>query len=106
MPRRSKLDPERELIEFLERLPVARIGVNNYTRMDRARDFIATFQSDESGRRVFAQIAAICDPPLGPNDPNLPNKAIWAAAQRHVLAQIMHCFVTPEGEPDDVPEQQ
>lgn len=105
MPR-SKVDPEAELRAFLERLPIAKVGVNNYTAVDRARDFIATFQETESGRRVFAQISAFCDPFVGPNDPLLQQKAIWAAAQRQVLAKIMHAFIVPQGDLTDVSDPQ
>lgn len=99
---RKLLDQDKELVAFLERLGFARIGVNNYTRIDRARDFIATFRESESGRRVFAQICAMCDPHLGPNDPNMATKAIWNAAQRHVLAQILQAFAVPEEDLTDV----
>lgn len=101
--RQRKRDPEKDLIGFLERLPVARVGVNNYTEVDRARDFIVTFKESDAGQRVLAQIAAMCDPFVSPNDPNLANKAIWAAAQRNVMAQIARAFVVREEKIDETP---
>lgn len=100
MPQRKASAAEAALVAFLDRLPMVRVGVNNYTKTDRARDFIATFRESESGRRVFAQIAAICDPYIGVQDADKPGKLAWAAAQRHVLAQIMHAMIAPQEDTD------
>lgn len=95
MPPRKIVAAERELVEFLERLPWTKVGRDNYTKTDQARDFIATFQESESGRRVFAQIQAMCDPHIGPQDADKPGKLAWAAGQRNVLAQIMYAMTMP-----------
>ena len=87
-------------MEFFERLPLARVGVNNYTRIDQARDFIATFRLSESGRRALAQINAFCDPYIGPQDADKPGRLAFAAGQRFVLAQIMRAMIPPEGGTD------
>jgi hypothetical protein len=104
-PRSKPLDQERELVEFLERLPFAKVGVSNYRKVDQARDFIATFRESESGRRVFTQICALCDPHIGPNDADKPGKLAFAAGQRYVLAKIMQAFIVPDGDLTDVPAQ-
>ena len=105
MPPRSKpLTQERELAEFLERLPAARLGVDNYRRIDRARDFIATFRESESGRRVFTQIAAFCDPLSGPEQADSHGKLAHAAGRRYVMALIMQAFCVPQEEIDDRPD--
>lgn len=99
-PRKAPTDAEREIVAFLERLPLARIGVNNYTRVDRARDFIATFTESESGRRVFAQISAMCDPRTGPKEAENHGLLAFNAGKRYVLAEIMHALVVPQEEID------
>ena len=98
MPPRKIAAAERELVEFLERLPWVKVGRNNYTRIDQVRDFTATFQESESGRRVLAQIQAMCDTHIGPQDADKPGKLAWAAGQRHVMAQIMFAMNMPEAE--------
>lgn len=92
-------DPQ-AVLSFLESLPrVFAHADGPYTYVDRARDFAAVFNGTsgmEQGRRVFAQIAQICDPTSAPADANQHGTLAFKAGARWVMAQISMCFVVKE----------
>lgn len=77
---------------MLESLPRIRVGHDGYEEKDRAADFIATFSS-VTGRRVLAQIAAICDPAIQIVDADKPGTLAFKAGMRRVMNEIQRCFV-------------
>lgn len=83
------------VVALLESLPRTQIGLNGYSYEDRARDFIAVFNT-EQGRRVLSQIAQICDPAPRLADADKPGTLAFKAGLRRVFAEIQLCFVAKE----------
>lgn len=59
MPPRKKPDPELEIARILEAIATVSLG-QNYTAVDRYRDFHEVFTS-EAGKRVLFQIFHYCE---------------------------------------------
>jgi hypothetical protein len=78
-----------DLYASLPRVKVSSDGPYNY--IDRARDFLATFDS-ESGKRVLAQIAQICDPPPLMSEADKDGTLAFKSGVRWVMTQIMICM--------------
>lgn len=54
-----------------------KVGRNNYTRLDRYRDFNRVFHGTPEGQRVLAQIIDACEGPVTA-EVDLPNHALLA----------------------------
>lgn len=87
---RKDADAVLDLLEALPRVVAAHDGP--YTFTDRARDFIATFNTDQ-GRRVLSQIHQICDPPPAFADADRHGTLAMKSGMRRVFAEIMRCMV-------------
>lgn len=59
----SRKRDDRDLQKFYDTLSPSKVGLNSYTKKDRAQDFRAVFNSP-AGRRVLAQIISECEGPL------------------------------------------
>jgi hypothetical protein len=53
------------------------VGRGNYTKLDRFRDFSRVFYGTDEGKRVLAQIMALCEGPVT-QESELPNHALLA----------------------------
>lgn len=54
-----------------------KVGRNNYTKLDRYRDFSRVFYGTPEGQRVLAQIMDLCEGPVT-METELPNHALLA----------------------------
>ena len=91
---RQRLSSLEDIIALFEALPAAKLD-ENYTETDRARDFLSVFNgasNAETGRRVLAQIANICQPYPSPLEADKPGRLAFKEGQRWVLGEIMRCF--------------
>lgn len=81
-----------------------KVGRGNYTRLDRYRDFSRVFYGTDEGRRVLAQIMALCEGPVTVEE-ELPNHALLAgrAMSRRVGTLITAWASVPP--PKDEPTQ-
>lgn len=97
------MTPDDDITAFIEALRPVKVGRNGYSRIDRYRDFKATF-STESGKRVLAQIIDLCEGPV-PTESDIENHAKLAgrAMMRRVGALISAWTSVPP--PEDVPTQ-
>lgn len=91
MPISPLFNSDRELVEFLKRLPRAELG-EGYTRVDRAREFIQVFNTSDTGLRVLSQILDFCRPFDNAAHADKPGLLAFNAGRRYVLALIMKAF--------------
>lgn len=104
------MQPEDEQAEaiaaFIEALRPVKVGRGGYTRLDRYRDFKATF-STEPGKRVLAQIIDLCEGPV-PSEHDIDNHAKLAgrAMMRRVGALVSAWATVPPPEDNSQSETQ
>lgn len=84
----SKYSNLEEIAEVFAAMPRVRIGPN-YSRADRANDFLSTF-ADEKGRRVLAQISDYCNP--GPTEQQQLGALAFNEGRRSVFGWINVCM--------------
>jgi hypothetical protein len=98
-------DADPDILAFLEALRPVRVGKETgYSRLDRYRDFRATFGTD-AGRRVLRQIMDLCEgPPAIETD--LTNHALLAArawSRRNGQMIVAWATVPPPEDPTAQP---
>ena len=84
-----------EIVEVLQSLPRVGIGYNNYTHQDRAKDFMAVFNT-EQGRRVLAQISDYCSPVAQRTELNSLGVLSFNEGMRSVFGFIARCMTWRE----------
>lgn len=66
-----------DIRSLVEAIRFVKVGRNNYTRLDRFRDFSRVLHGTEEGKRVLAQIMDLCEGPVT-LETDLPNHALLA----------------------------
>lgn len=97
------MQPDSDIADFIEALRPVKVGRNNYTRLDRYRDFRAVFGS-EQGKRVLSQIIDASEGGvIAEADAESHARLAFRAGMRRVGALIAAwATIAP---PEDAPEQ-
>lgn len=75
--RKPTNDQANDIRALVEAIRFVKVGREQYTRLDRFRDFNRTFHGTEEGRRVLAQIMDLCEGPVT-TESDLTNHALLA----------------------------
>lgn len=70
-------DQANDIRALVEAIRFVKVGRNNYTKLDKYRDFNRTFHGTPEGQRVLAQIMDLCEGPVTSED-DLTNHALLA----------------------------
>ena len=81
-----------EIAAVYDAMPRVRVGVNDYSRQNRAQDFLSVFNGSEQGRRVLSQISDYCNP--SPAQQQQLGPLAFNDGKRSVFGWIGVCMTT------------